>query len=203
MKMQEEGRNQRVVEIIESIAESCGVPDIQATVQLTDDLQLKKLSECLTTELDIQVTPSDLLSCLSTNELAKFIESRLPFNKSGKTEVDLYLEVEELARQEYHPKIRYGWCAKWSDFLDVGNFLTKPDQLDSVEILMRLENKYGIQIPDQDAQKMSTVGQTIRYIWETGNHRSISSATADQKNVRYKLDIKRRIQHILLQRIFG
>ena len=79
--------------------------------------------------------------------------------------VDIYLEVEKLAREEYHPKIPYQWCAKWSDFLKVGNWFTRPEGLDSVEIVIRMEEKYRIQISDQDAEAMETVGHTVRYLW--------------------------------------
>lgn len=38
------------------------------------------------------------------------------------------------------------------------------DSLDTVEIVMALEEEFGIEIPDEDAEKMSTVGEAIKYI---------------------------------------
>jgi acyl carrier protein len=38
------------------------------------------------------------------------------------------------------------------------------DSLDIVELIMALEDVYGIEIPDEDAEKMETVGDSIRYI---------------------------------------
>jgi acyl carrier protein len=38
------------------------------------------------------------------------------------------------------------------------------DSLDIVELIMALEDVYGIEIPDEDAEKMETVGDAIRYI---------------------------------------
>ena len=38
------------------------------------------------------------------------------------------------------------------------------DSLDTVEIVMALEEEFGIEIPDEDAEKMSTVGEAIQYI---------------------------------------
>jgi acyl carrier protein len=38
------------------------------------------------------------------------------------------------------------------------------DSLDVVELVMALEEEFGIQIPDEDAEKISTVGQAIDYI---------------------------------------
>lgn len=40
------------------------------------------------------------------------------------------------------------------------------DSLDIVELIMALEDEYGIEIPDEDAEKMETVGDAIRYIDE-------------------------------------
>lgn len=40
------------------------------------------------------------------------------------------------------------------------------DSLDIVELIMALEDEYNIEIPDEDAEKMETVGDAIRYIEE-------------------------------------
>ncbi len=38
------------------------------------------------------------------------------------------------------------------------------DSLDTVELVMAFEEEFGIEIPDEDAEKMQTVGDAIRYI---------------------------------------
>ncbi len=38
------------------------------------------------------------------------------------------------------------------------------DSLDIVELVMALEDEYGIEIPDEDAEKIETVGDAIKYI---------------------------------------
>ncbi len=38
------------------------------------------------------------------------------------------------------------------------------DSLDTVELVMALEEEFGIEIPDEDAEKMTTVGEAVRYI---------------------------------------
>jgi acyl carrier protein len=38
------------------------------------------------------------------------------------------------------------------------------DSLDVVELVMALEEKFDIEIPDTDAEKIVTVGDAIRYI---------------------------------------
>lgn len=38
------------------------------------------------------------------------------------------------------------------------------DSLDIVELVMELEEQFGVDIPDEDAEKISTVGEAIKYI---------------------------------------
>ena len=38
------------------------------------------------------------------------------------------------------------------------------DSLDTVELVMALEEEFGIEIPDEDAEKMTNVGEALRYI---------------------------------------
>jgi len=40
------------------------------------------------------------------------------------------------------------------------------DSLDTVELVMALEEEFGIEISDEDAEKMTTVGEAIKYIEE-------------------------------------
>lgn len=40
------------------------------------------------------------------------------------------------------------------------------DSLDLVELVMALEDEYGIEIPDDDAEKIVTVGDALKYIQE-------------------------------------
>lgn len=40
------------------------------------------------------------------------------------------------------------------------------DSLDLVELIMAFEDKFGGQISDEDAQKITTVGEAVRYIEE-------------------------------------
>ncbi|MDE2973569.1 MAG: acyl carrier protein [Gemmatimonadota bacterium] len=40
------------------------------------------------------------------------------------------------------------------------------DSLDTVELVMALEEEFGIDIPDEDAEKMRTVGDAVAYIRE-------------------------------------
>ena len=38
------------------------------------------------------------------------------------------------------------------------------DSLDTVELIMEFEEEFGIEIPDNDAEKMTTVGAAVDYI---------------------------------------
>lgn len=38
------------------------------------------------------------------------------------------------------------------------------DSLDTVELIMELEEEFGIEIPDEEAEKMMTVGSVVDYI---------------------------------------
>ena len=38
------------------------------------------------------------------------------------------------------------------------------DSLDTVELIMQLEEEFGIEIPDESAEKMTTVQQAVDYI---------------------------------------
>ncbi|BDY12688.1 acyl carrier protein [Hydrogenimonas cancrithermarum] len=40
------------------------------------------------------------------------------------------------------------------------------DSLDVVELVMALEEKFGIEIPDDQAEKIQTVGDAVKYIEE-------------------------------------
>ncbi|MBH14987.1 MAG: acyl carrier protein [Cytophagia bacterium] len=40
------------------------------------------------------------------------------------------------------------------------------DSLDTVELIMEFEKEFNISIPDQDAEKIGTVGEAVKYIQE-------------------------------------
>ena len=43
------------------------------------------------------------------------------------------------------------------------------DSLDQVELIMAFEEEFDIEIPDEDAEKISTVGDAVGYIDEKTN----------------------------------
>ena len=42
------------------------------------------------------------------------------------------------------------------------------DSLDIVELVMDLEEEFDLEIPDEDAEKIATVGDAVNYIKENG-----------------------------------
>ena len=40
------------------------------------------------------------------------------------------------------------------------------DSLDAVELIMALEEEFGIEVPDEQAEKLQSVGDVIKYIEE-------------------------------------
>ncbi len=45
------------------------------------------------------------------------------------------------------------------------------DSLDTVELVMALEEEFGIEIPDEDAEKITNVGDVIKYIDEKAGNK--------------------------------
>ncbi len=42
------------------------------------------------------------------------------------------------------------------------------DSLDTVELVMALEEEFGIEVPDDEAEKLQSVNDVIKYIEENG-----------------------------------
>jgi acyl carrier protein len=40
------------------------------------------------------------------------------------------------------------------------------DSLDTVELIMAFEEEFGVEVPDEEAEKLQSVGDVIRYIEE-------------------------------------
>ncbi len=46
------------------------------------------------------------------------------------------------------------------------------DSLDTVELVMALEEEFGIEIPDEEAEKLVSVGDAIKYIEEKAGQKA-------------------------------
>lgn len=43
------------------------------------------------------------------------------------------------------------------------------DSLDTVELIMEFEKEFGIQIPDEETEKIATVGDAVAYVEKVAN----------------------------------
>ena len=53
-----------------------------------------------------------------------------------------------------------------SEVTNDSNFMSDlgADSLDTVELIMEFEKEFDLQIPDDDAEKITTVGDAIKYV---------------------------------------
>lgn len=162
-------RHEKTQEILRSIVESTlGTrlrDDALTAIQPDSAAWSYELSRSVQKELGVLITPEEVESCTSLSRLSAMVESRLLKDSDGRSIVDTYVALEQIAREELHPDIHYHWHARWAEFSASGNWLTAPDGLDYVELVMRIEEEFGFGIPNQDAETMQTVGQTVRYLW--------------------------------------
>lgn len=154
-----------VQNILHAIVETSFNTRITKDAPLVDQLAIddwsQRLCSVLVQEIGPVVNSQEIIGAGSLLDLAILVESRLPKNPMGQTVVDIYRLVEDLARDEIDARINYHWNACWEDFFRAG----LADSLDDVEFVMRLEEEFGFAIPDEDAQAMRSIGQTVRYIW--------------------------------------
>lgn len=70
--------------------------------------------------------------------------------------------IEELVRKVVAEQLG----VKEADIKNESSFVEDlgADSLDTVELVMALEEKFGCEIPDEDAEKITTVQQAIDYV---------------------------------------
>src|SRR3990167_7080582 len=79
-------------------------------------------------------------------------------------------EEETFMAESIHDRVRAIIAeqlgVKIEEVTDTASFVEDlgADSLDTVELVMALEEEFGIEIPDEDAEKMVTVEDAIKYI---------------------------------------
>ena len=93
---------------------------------------------------------------ISERDLPPGVSDEINSGKRYKTELEQTVEkviVDQLGVRPEDLKV-------YSSFVDdLG-----ADSLDAVELIMAMEEKFDIEIPDEDAEKITTVGSAIEYI---------------------------------------
>ena len=123
-----------------------GLPSAQAAASDVPDLQ------------DLPRTRSRATACAGPVESARSqsIERKRGHMAASRDEV--YERVREVLAERL--------SVEEADITEEANFQEDlgADSLDLVEMIMELEDQFGIKIPDEDAQKIQTVGQAVEYV---------------------------------------
>ena len=93
---------------------------------------------------------------ISERDLPPGVSDEINSGKRYKTELEQTVEkviVDQLGVRPEDVKV-------YSSFVDD----LDADSLDAVELIMAMEEKFDIEIPDEDAEKITTVGSAIEYI---------------------------------------
>lgn len=80
-------------------------------------------------------------------------EEQIVMNSIEERVTDIVVEQLGLERDKVNPESRF--------VLDLG-----ADSLDTVELVMALEEEFEIEIPDEEAEKITTLRQAIAYVEE-------------------------------------
>ena len=74
------------------------------------------------------------------------------------TEVEIFEKIKKIVMEQLGVELdKVTMEASFAD--DLG-----ADSLDAVEFIMALEETFDIEVPDEDAEKLKTVGDAVKYI---------------------------------------
>jgi hypothetical protein len=116
-------------------------------------------TNAIRTELKVSLPPDEIKS-LSLNELASLVESRWEREPKGQSLADIFVKLGEVANDSIYHEISYKWFSGWEN--DVFN---ESDSLERAELIIRIEEEFGVSISEQDVPSLKTVGQTVQYLW--------------------------------------
>ena len=96
-------------------------------------------------------------------ELTIFVSENRPKNVQDDEEVNMSDVVERVKKIVVeHLSVEEGSISDSSSFIDdLG-----ADSLDTVELVMAFEEEFGIEIPDDAAETIQTVGDAVKFIEE-------------------------------------
>ncbi|BAC90252.1 acyl carrier protein [Gloeobacter violaceus PCC 7421] len=83
--------------------------------------------------------------------------------EAGMNEVEVYQRVKKIVVEQL--SVEESEVTSESSFAnDLG-----ADSLDQVELVMALEQEFETEIPDEDAEKITTVGDAVTYVLKRGS----------------------------------
>lgn len=76
-----------------------------------------------------------------------------------------------LSREEVYERVKSVLAQQFGDDAVIAEDVSfqeglGADSLDLVELIMELEEQFGIKISDEDAQSITTVGQAVDYVFD-------------------------------------
>jgi len=95
--------------------------------------------------------PNSRLACMAT---LKFTHARFMAEDNIESKVkDIIVEQLRVHEEPVTPEAKF--------IEDLG-----ADSLDTVELVMAFEEEFGIEVPDEEAEKLQTVGDVLTYVKE-------------------------------------
>ena len=85
------------------------------------------------------------------------------------SQVDRNPDIVRRAYQEGHKIANHGYSHNYSHmYKNTTNLMNdlEADSLDAVEIIMAIEDEFGIEIPDDEAEKFQLIGDLVKYVDE-------------------------------------
>lgn len=74
-----------------------------------------------------------------------------------RTPEGVFEKIKEVLIEEGFPKEKIAMEASFGEDLSA-------DSLDRVELVLELEDQFGMKIPNEDAERLTTVGEAVAYI---------------------------------------
>jgi acyl carrier protein len=124
-----------------------------------DELDFYNIANELMRIFDVRLSEDDMWVLRTVGEVIACFEKRLKEKKPWPVD-DISTRVRDVVVNKFGvDKVQVVPEASFTN--DLG-----ADSLDTVELVMYFESEFGIQIPDEDAEKITTVGDAIAYIEE-------------------------------------
>ncbi len=131
---------------------------------------IRQLQTTLFVDWGVKISTEKLQSGFHMNELEQIVERDLKRDSFGRTIVDLFSHIEVIAKRELHDSISLRWYSEWVEYENVGNWLTKPDSLDFVEMFMSIREEMNIETKEL-LDFGVTVRETVLSVWNVVQNR--------------------------------